>query len=161
MIVGARVTERLQAMGLSQSELARRVGVSQPTVANLIHRSKKGSAYLHKFARELGTSAAYLSGETDDPSPDALPPTPPPPVRIMMEVQLPGEDVLTMMFTALLRGIDKSLPEGEQARLLARRLPIGLSQVQDVRPARSPAAIVPSHQEVDASHARRHLEPQR
>lgn len=71
MIVGSRVKERLAAAGMSQAELARRVGVSQPTITNLIHRSKKGSAYLHKVARELRTTAAYLAGEIDDPAPDA------------------------------------------------------------------------------------------
>ncbi|NJC33887.1 transcriptional regulator with XRE-family HTH domain [Sphingomonas jejuensis] len=72
-LIGQRVQERLAAAGLSQAELARRVGVSQPTIFNLIHRSKKGSTKLHAVARELGTTPAYLSGETDDPLEDAPP----------------------------------------------------------------------------------------
>lgn len=76
MIVGERVRERMQAAGLSQAELARRVGVAQPTIFKLIHSSKKGSAHLHRVARELGTTPAYLSGEVDDPDLDA--PEPPP-----------------------------------------------------------------------------------
>ncbi len=76
MIVGERVRERMQAAGLSQAELARRVGVAQPTIFKLIHSSKKGSAHLHRVARELGTTPAYLSGEVDDPELDA--PEPPP-----------------------------------------------------------------------------------
>lgn len=71
MIVGERVRERMQAAGLSQAELARRVGVAQPTIFKLIHSSKKGSAHLHRVARELGTTPAYLSGEVDDPELDA------------------------------------------------------------------------------------------
>jgi len=60
-------------LGLSQAELARRVGVAQPTIFQLIHRSKKGSTKLHLIARELGTTPAYLMGETDDPEADAPP----------------------------------------------------------------------------------------
>lgn len=70
-IVGSRVKERMEAAGLSQAELARRVGLSQPTIFQLIHRSKKGSTHLHVIARELGTTPAYLTGETDDPDSDA------------------------------------------------------------------------------------------
>lgn len=73
MGMGERVLERLQAADISQAELARRVGVSQPTINNLIHRGKLGSRYLHRIARELGTTPAYLAGETDDPSEGALP----------------------------------------------------------------------------------------
>lgn len=68
MISGARILERMTAVGLSQAELARRVGLAQPTIFNLIHRGKKGSTKLHLIARELETTPAYLTGETDDPS---------------------------------------------------------------------------------------------
>lgn len=67
MIVGDRVAERLAHAGISQGELARRVGVSQPTINNLIKRSKKGSTHLHRIARELGTTTDYLEGKVDDP----------------------------------------------------------------------------------------------
>lgn len=70
MTLGRRVSERMIALGLSQAELARRVGVSQPTIFNVIHRSKKGTTHLHRIARELGTTPAYLTGETDDPQAD-------------------------------------------------------------------------------------------
>lgn len=70
MVIGARITERMEAMGLSQAELARRVGVSQPTIYNLIHKAKKGSTKLHIIARVLRTTPAYLTGETDDPASD-------------------------------------------------------------------------------------------
>lgn len=71
MDLRVRIVERMEVLGISQSELARRVGLSQPTIHNLIHRSKRGSAHLHRIARELGTTPAYLSGETDDPEADA------------------------------------------------------------------------------------------
>lgn len=53
--------------GISQAELARRVGISQQTVAHLVSGSAFGSKHLHQIARELGTTPAYLTEETDDP----------------------------------------------------------------------------------------------
>lgn len=77
MSMGDRIRERLEAVGLSQAELARRVGISQPSINHLIRRGAGGSSHLHKIARELQTTPAYLSGETGDPSEGALPvPTP-------------------------------------------------------------------------------------
>lgn len=66
----------MDELGLSQAELARRVGLSQPSIYALIHRNKTGSRSLHNIARELGTTPAYLSGETDDPDADAPEPSP-------------------------------------------------------------------------------------
>lgn len=66
----------MRACGLSQSELARRVGVSQGTIAHLISGRSSGSTHLHKIARVLGTTPAYLTGETDDATEGALPPLP-------------------------------------------------------------------------------------
>ena len=60
---------------LSQSELARRVGVTQTTIRKLVSGAGYGSKHLHVIARELGTTPAYLNGETDDPLEDA--PAPP------------------------------------------------------------------------------------
>lgn len=77
MTIGERIDERLKALGLSQSELARRVGVSQATIAGLITGRSSGSKHLHAIARELRTTPQYLTGETDDPSEGAIPlPTP-------------------------------------------------------------------------------------
>lgn len=73
VVVGERIQERLRLLGMSQAELGRRVGLTQPAIANLIHRNKAGTSHLHRIARELATSPAYLAGETDDPSEGALP----------------------------------------------------------------------------------------
>jgi transcriptional regulator with XRE-family HTH domain len=67
MTLGRRIEERMKAIGMSQAELARRIGISQPSVYALLHRNKSGSRHLHRIAHELGTTPAYLSGETDDP----------------------------------------------------------------------------------------------
>lgn len=66
VVIGARIQERMKQLGISQAELGRRVGLTQPAIANLIHRNKSGTSHLHRIARELGTTPAYLSGETDD-----------------------------------------------------------------------------------------------
>jgi transcriptional regulator with XRE-family HTH domain len=67
--VGERIAERLKLLNISQSELARRTGLAQPTINALIKRNKVGSKYLHRVAAELLTSAAYLTGETENPEP--------------------------------------------------------------------------------------------
>lgn len=69
MSIGERITERLADLKISQSELARRVKISQPTINALIKGNNAGSKHLHKIAAELETSPAWLVGETDDPSP--------------------------------------------------------------------------------------------
>lgn len=56
---------------MSQALLARRVGVSQQTIARLVSGDAYGSRYMHKIARELRTTSAFLMGETDDPDSEA------------------------------------------------------------------------------------------
>lgn len=72
MIVPDRISSLLSDRGMSQAELARRVGVAQQTIHKLITGGSRSSSHLHKIARELETTAAYLVGETDDPSAGAL-----------------------------------------------------------------------------------------
>lgn len=188
MIIGARVRERLAAAGISQSELARRVGVSQPTIANLISRSKKGSAHLHRIARELQTTPAYLSGETDDPTAEAtgisdLPVQDRELIEVLGSlkgtersvfidmvkayadrqnrppalVSLPDKVTLTAMFRGILGHIDPSLPQDEQAELLAELLPIALPRTVG---ARSDLAYR-IEEEDQSNDAKRVREPQR
>lgn len=42
--------------------------MSQTTIYKLVSGDGYGSKYLHRIARELQTTAAYLAGETDDPA---------------------------------------------------------------------------------------------
>jgi len=72
MVIAERIRERIQAVGLSQAELARRVGVAQPTIAKLISGQSNSSAHIHKIARELKTTPEYLFGETDEAEPLAV-----------------------------------------------------------------------------------------
>lgn len=196
MKLGERIDLRRIQLGLSQSELARRVGVRQSTMNSLIRGESYSSRHLLKIARELQVSPAYLTGEVDDPEQDA--PSPPAlsreqsemlrlfdaldgPERALLTgvarsmckgvsddtaasietdsgdmpaaqpthapsyreftlpVLFPPEYALTRMFEALLAMVDPAAPAEEQARLLARTLPIGLSQLRDLLPPPAPA----------------------
>ncbi|WP_158250721.1 S24 family peptidase [Novosphingobium sp. HII-3] len=67
----------MKLLGWSQSSLAREIGVSQPTIGKVVTGQSAGSSHLHKIARALQTTPAYLTGEVDDPAEDAfIPPTP-------------------------------------------------------------------------------------
>ncbi len=169
MLIAGRLQERMSKFGLSQSELARRVGVTQTTIRKLVSGGGYGSKYLHLIARELQTTPAFLTGETDDPSAGA----PPEPTLTHEEHELvdcarglstsdraallhlarslpkhdrvaappspaaglPPEAALAQMFEGLLMAMDRQLPLAEQGKLLARRLPTGLSQLVDLLPA--------------------------
>lgn len=157
-MLGARIEERRKAIGLSQSELARRARVPQTTMNGLIHGSQRSTPHLIRIAQALQTSPAFLTGETDDPDAGAPPPPSPEPQVVMLGVILPPERALAQMFEGLLEGLDRAAPVDEQALLLAQRLPIGLSQLRDllpdeVRPARARTTA--------AAPEPMHLEPQR
>lgn len=145
MLIADRLRERMSEFRLSQSELARRVGVTQTTIRKLVSGGGYGSKYLHLIARELQTTPAYLTGEIDDPDEGAPPPPPAPRYQtISLQVLLPDEDALAEMFEGLLEAMDRAAPLDEQARLLARRLPIGLAQLRDLLPAGAmPADAMP------------------
>lgn len=75
MIIGDRIQERLDLVSMSQTELARRVRLTQPAISGLVTGSVQTSRHLHRIARALGTTPAYLTGETDDPD-EGAPPEP-------------------------------------------------------------------------------------
>lgn len=89
MFRGDRLAELLNAQGMSQSHLARLVGVSQATIWKLVKEPSQGSKHTHRIARELGTSPEFLMGETDDPAPSGEPATSP---AISIMVQEPDPD---------------------------------------------------------------------
>lgn len=140
----------MQERGFSQSELARRVGISQSAVHKLVKGNAYGSVHLHRIARELGTTAAYLSGEIEDPAEGAPPPAPEPLVQfVTMQVALPPEQALARMFEGLLRMMPPDASLDERAQLLARRLPIGLSQLRDLLPS-GPTIAMPASAAAEA-----------
>ena len=73
MTIGDRIAARMAELGISQSQLARKIGVSQQAIGKLVNGHVQTSRYRHIIARELGTTPQYLTGETDDPLENALP----------------------------------------------------------------------------------------
>lgn len=53
---------------MSQSELARRVGIRQSSVAALLSGKSQGSKHLHRIARVLETTSEKLTGEDAEPA---------------------------------------------------------------------------------------------
>ena len=72
MIVGSRIDERIRALHTSQAKLARVIGVSPTAISKMVNGETYDSRRLYQIARELETSPEYLTGETDDPSIDAM-----------------------------------------------------------------------------------------
>lgn len=130
MIDRQRLKDRMDLTGLSQSELARRVGVSQATIYKLLSGEIYGTKYLHRIARELLTTVEYITGETDDADLNAPPRAPVGRAQVLLPVELPSEDALADMFEGLLLAIDRTQPLASVSRELAQLLPTGLSRLQ-------------------------------
>ena len=112
--------------------------MGQSTLSGLIRKPYRWSPHLPAIARSLRTTVDYLVGDVDDPD-EGAPPPPPVPVapavlHVMLPVALPSERALARMFEGLLRVMPPGADLAEQARLLAKRLPIGLSQLRDLLP---------------------------
>lgn len=67
MELGPRIVERLEYLGISQSELARQVGVAQSTINNIITKHRRSTPHLIAISRALRTSPEYLTGDSDIP----------------------------------------------------------------------------------------------
>jgi transcriptional regulator with XRE-family HTH domain len=135
MILPGRVVERMELLGISQSALARRLGVSQATVSRW-RKGEHGAKGAHQLARVLQTTVEYLTGEIDDPDENAPlppPPLPPAPHLISMQVVFPPVTALEDMFGGMLDAIGDSVSRDELARQLAQLLPRSLSRLKDLR----------------------------
>lgn len=71
-IKGDRLAGRLDAIGMSQAELARRIGIKQPSIAALISGKSQTTRHLHRIARELQTTPEFLTGEDEDAGQEAV-----------------------------------------------------------------------------------------
>lgn len=141
MVNGERLAARMKALGFSQSLLARRIGVSQAAIHKLVNGTSRSSGSLHLIARELQTTPAYLTGETDDADENAPPPPPQPEHRLtMMAVAWPNEQTLAAALRPLL-AISRDMDEAELALELARQLPSVVATAQSARPSRTPAIV--------------------
>lgn len=70
-IKGSRLLSCMKAAGISQSELARRTGLSQPSIGRLITGETKETGKLIEIAQALGTTPQYLTG-ADAPPPSTV-----------------------------------------------------------------------------------------
>jgi len=135
MTLGQRIEARAKALGISQSELARRVNVGSTTINGLVRGDARWTPHLFKIARALETSAEYLVGETEDADANAAAPISA--VQyVMMPVAWPSEAALEQMFAGFLEiagylnDAGERPSQAELARELAQQLPIGLSALQ-------------------------------
>jgi putative transcriptional regulator len=72
MTLGERIRQEREQRGMSQAELARRIGVSKNTM-NMIEESKITDPRFSRvlaIARQLGMSLDALARGTDPPAPD-------------------------------------------------------------------------------------------
>lgn len=66
-LIPERLAERRKAAGLSQAELARRVGIGQSSANRLEAGETRNPRQIMEIAKALGTTPEYLTGESDDP----------------------------------------------------------------------------------------------
>jgi transcriptional regulator with XRE-family HTH domain len=143
-VTATRLAEAMKDLDYDQSKLARGIGVTQGAISKILLGKTANSRHLPRISAHLGVDLAWLLGETDQrgDTKTARPVIPGRTARpmIMMPVTLPPERALTIMFKALLSGIDRTLGVDEQAQMLAARLPIGLAQLQYALTGRPQAA---------------------
>lgn len=72
MSLAKRIAARMKELGVSQAGLARMVGVSQPTINEIVSGKTQRSKHLRAIASSLETTEAWLLGETDDASAGAI-----------------------------------------------------------------------------------------
>jgi transcriptional regulator with XRE-family HTH domain len=113
----------MAAAGISQAELARRIGISQPSVSYLAKHGAKGSKHLRAICRELNADEAYLEGRSDDQTVAARKgDVDVHAVQVMIPLTLPPVERLEKGFRALLMA-SRHMNEAELARELAEQLP--------------------------------------
>lgn len=66
-IFGARIAERLEALSMNQTQLARSLDCDHSTIVKLVNGTRGPSLeFLDALATALKTSVDYLMGRTDD-----------------------------------------------------------------------------------------------
>lgn len=72
MTLAERLAERMKELDISQAELARRVGISQPSINAIYKGDTQKPKALRAIALALDTTEAWLLGETSDPTAGAI-----------------------------------------------------------------------------------------
>ncbi len=148
-VTASRLADAMRDAGEDQSSLARAIGITQGAVSKILQGKTANSRHLPRIALHLGASLPWLLGETEDPQLNQPAPSAPVVHFVTMQVALPSERALARMFEGLLRSMDLSAPVDAQALLLAKRLPIGLSQLRDLLPDPGPTAAAPAERPAD------------
>jgi phage repressor protein C with HTH and peptisase S24 domain len=65
-VTAQRVSERMEELGIDQSELARRVGCSAAAINQIVTGKTQHSRLLPTIAARLGVPVGYLTGDTSD-----------------------------------------------------------------------------------------------
>ncbi|SFG08884.1 Phage repressor protein C, contains Cro/C1-type HTH and peptisase s24 domains [Novosphingobium sp. CF614] len=66
-IVPARLQAAMRRAGVNQSQLAGKIGVTQPSIARLLRGETKTTRAMDVMAAALDTTAEYLKGEVESP----------------------------------------------------------------------------------------------
>jgi phage repressor protein C with HTH and peptisase S24 domain len=67
MIIADRLSSQMKVRGFSQSELARRVGMSSSMIGKLTRGEVRDTSHIYDIARALCVSAEFLMGDSDVP----------------------------------------------------------------------------------------------
>ena len=75
MPIGERIRRQRNKLGISQRELSRRMGISQPVISDFERglRDEMTTALLKNFAQHLGCTTDYLVGMYEDDEPQLQP----------------------------------------------------------------------------------------
>ena len=71
-LIGQRIKQRREALGMSGSELADEIGVNKATIHRYENADFKSVKLptIEAIAKVLGVSPAWIIGKTDDPTPE-------------------------------------------------------------------------------------------
>jgi phage repressor protein C with HTH and peptisase S24 domain len=129
MIVMERLAARMRDLGISQAELARRVGISQQAIGKLVNGSSRSSPNIGRIAEELATTPAYLAGQVDDPDSGAM-------LLPTDEVIADQLDLVTIDEIDLAFGLGETLTDHISVEVTRRRFPRDwLATLTDAAPA--------------------------
>lgn len=101
---GARLRLAMEHAGLTQNELAERVGMKQPSVAYLLDQNKNatGSQYTPRFARVMGVSVDWLADEIGEMLPTEFTTSDPKLIAVCKALEPRAEYVKDAAVTAVL-----------------------------------------------------------
>ena len=113
-VTSERVSERMAALGLDQSELARRVNCSSAAINQIVKGHTQSSRFLPVIASRLGVPLSYLLGETDDPD-DWSPPA-----------QTANDNVIEVPWIDLQYGMGGTFLDEEPVQVRTEPFPLAL-----------------------------------